>query len=128
MASFRSFQALFIDLWKNYGRFSKNHAFSRENHQNLCFSLNVLPITFEPLMVFQWNFQRMLRTYSGISTKIVQRSYVNLVKPWHRVYMEFYCFIWLLGPSRPQNRFLPSPKPWATFFISIIGLLSFFVR
>ena len=68
--------------------------------------------------------------YLSISRKsvIVRRSYGDFPKPWHRVYMEFYCIFWLLGVYWAENRLLTIAYPWATFFISNFSHLPFFAE
>ena len=69
-----------------------------------------------------------LEDMNAATGALVRVSYEIFGKPWHRVYMGFYCIFWLLGLSWAQNRFLPIAKPWGTFFISKNSHLLFLAR
>ena len=93
-------------------------------HRFYSLSFHAFPHLFAIETRFEWN----TKIFCEITTSIVRRSYDDFPKPWHRVYMEFYCIFWLLGLYWAGNRMLTNAYPWGTFFISNFSHLLFLAR
>ena len=85
-------------------------------------------IQFNFFFDFAENLESDFHAPTSSSVRIVQEPYEILAKPWHRVYMGFYCILWLFGLHRPITKKSPITNPWKKIFISNFSHLSFLAR